>query len=254
MAEAVTEKVEEVAEEFISDLTPEHLAKFGAGALGAAAALSALAGAAAGYAVAMKKLRQLYEARAEEEIAQMRDHFHAKALAMEEKPALDGLVKDLGYVPVTEKGQVKYDQAEQEAIADVNRNVFEDAEVKDEWDYETEVAARSKQMPYIIHVDEKGETGLDCYTFTYYAGDDVICDERDKVIDDKNALVGDHNLDQFGHGSNDASIVYVRNEELAVEIELVKSEGTYVEEVVGIKHADTRMRKRVRFDDDPPAA
>jgi hypothetical protein len=60
----------------------------------------------------------------------------------------------------------------------------------------------------------------------------------DEVIDPDNRdnLVGDKNLDRFGHGSNDAFIVYIRNDQLEIVYEVVLSPNSYAEEVHGFSH------------------
>jgi hypothetical protein len=63
-------------------------------------------------------------------------------------------------------------------------------------------------------------------------------------------------LDRFGHGSNDPSIVYIRNDTLEIIYEVVKSPHYYAEEVHGFKHEDLyrgnleRMRARERDDNE----
>lgn len=244
---------------------------------GRSLAIGLAIGAGVGFAVGglyiSKRLRTEYEKIAEEEIAQMREHFHAKVIALEEKPALDGLVKDLGYVPVageTEGG----DRADQrpevkpepgavnttvETVSET-ANVFqqeqppeeelgEGKEPNDGWDYQKEIAARSPDAPYVIHEDEQHERGYNEATFTYYEGDDVLADASDKILDNREEIVGDC-IEKFGHGSSDPNVVYLRNEQLEVEIELCRSTGTYAEEVHGFKHSDEVRRVRRSSPDD----
>jgi hypothetical protein len=108
-----------------------------------------------------------------------------------------------------------------------------------------ETAARAEKHAYVIHLDERGqEDGYDEITLTYYQGDDVLCDAEDKVVDDQERVVGVENLDKFGHGSNDVNVVYVRNDAMQLDIEIVKSDKTYAEEVHGLAHADNPPRRR----------
>lgn len=215
-----------------------------------------------------KRLRTEYERIAEEEIAQMREHFHAKVIALEEKPALDGLVRDLGYVPVVGETQGG-DAAPQPDPGAVNtrvetesetKNVFETEqpaeedlgegkEPNDGWDYQKEIAQRSSDRPYVIHEDEQHERGYNEATFTYYEGDDVLADAADKILDNRDEIVGDC-IEKFGHGSSDPNVVYLRNEQLEVEIELCRSTGSYAEEVHGFKHSDEPRRVRRSSPDD----
>jgi hypothetical protein len=127
------------------------------------------------------------------------------------------------------------------------QNVFENNPPveQNEWDWIAETAARAEKHAYVIHLDERGqEDGYDEITLTYYQGDDVLCDAEDKVIDDQERVVGVENLDKFGHGSNDVNVVYVRNDAMQLDIEIVKSDKTYAEEVHGLAHADNPPRRR----------
>lgn len=262
--EAVAEVAEEVADnaEAIAVAARGWTAREGS-LFTTGAFLGLVGGALAGWGFANRKLRDRYGKIAEEEISQMREHFHAKAVALEGKPALDGLVKDLGYVSVEEaiergkslKGPdpealARGDQ-ESQADHEETKNIFVDQpEHADDWDYEVELASRNQERPYVIHYDEQNERDYSTSTFTYYAGDDVLCDEKDKIIEDRDDIVGDHNLDRFGHGSHDPLIVYVRNDALSAEFEIVKSDKTYAEEVHGLSHGDYPRTRRARFDDE----
>ena len=47
-------------------------------------------------------------------------------------------------------------------------------------------------------------------------------------------MVGLVNLGKFGHGSGDPNVVYVRNVELEMEIEIIHSDGKFSEQSRGI--------------------
>jgi len=94
------------------------------------------------------------------------------------------------------------------------------------------------------------------FTLTYFEGDDVLCKDDDTVIRDQDATVGLGNLSKFGHGSGDPNIVYVRNEELKVDLEIVHSDGKYAVDVAGFKedelqHSSMRRRSPRRSEYDP---
>lgn len=104
----------------------------------------------------------------------------------------------------------------------------------DEWDYKSEIEARDKTRPYVIHVDEYqgDEMGWDSQsTLTWYEKDSVLTDSHDHPIHNPNEVVG---LPlSFGHGSNDPNVVYVRNERLQAEYEILRDSGSYQEVVLG---------------------
>ena len=259
--EDVALQVEEVADA-TRRLTGRELGFFVTGA-GIGSAL----GFAVGFRIAERRVRLKYEKIAAEEISRMREHYVKKAVAAEPKPSVDEVVKERhGY----ETKRRPFTEAEQQAIDEVNAqfpaeeeeesivveettqvNVFEASE---EWNYKYEIAHRTKHVPYIIHVDEFRENAPehDQTTYTYYEVDDVMSDSRDTTVDDMDAVIGLGNLGRWGHGSQDPNIVYVRNEELGLDVEIVRDPGSYSDTVHGtIRHsADRRRRPRRGFDDD----
>lgn len=106
-------------------------------------------------------------------------------------------------------------------------NIFSHSTSRDHWDYAKEIAQRGPTRPYIIHQDEyhSNESGFDQLTYNYYAGDDVLVDERGVPVFKHQDRVG--NL-TFGKGSNDPHVVYVRNPELEVEYEVLYNDDSYV--------------------------
>lgn len=103
---------------------------------------------------------------------------------------------------------------------------------EDHWDYDEELAKRDPGKPYVIHRDEYfgDERGFVQSTFTYYAGDNILVDEQDIPIAKFEDVVGEL---KFGHGSQDKNVVYVRNEDLRGEYEILKSEDSYEIVVLG---------------------
>lgn len=237
-------------------------------------------GALTGYFVARRMLKTKYSKIADKEIAEMREHYRAKGIALEAEAAkgdLDDIVTERGYtpdepenekppmvvrpatvqpydtprprppVPMTEKRTEAPPEPE-------NKNIFEEAEVTHEWDWHAERRSRSPDIPYVIHVDEKHDMDYQTVTLTYYTVDDVLCDHRDDIIDpdERDNVIGEGNLDRFGHGSGDASIVYIRNDKLELVYEVVKSPNSFAEEVHGFTHYSgsyknlERMRARER--------
>jgi hypothetical protein len=101
--------------------------------------------------------------------------------------------------------------------------------------------------PYVISWDEFASAVLeyDQDTLTYFEGDDTLVDGRDSVVDNVDATIGLANLEKFGHGSKDNNIVYIRNDKLGLDLEVVRSKGSYAKEVLGfIEHSESRGRPR----------
>ncbi len=218
------------------------------GIAGAAGGL--LAGGALGYFLARRNLEVKYAKFADQEIAEMREHYReSKAIAAIPKPDLQDVVEELGYV------EPKQEEAPPIVIEAETTNIFVNAEPESEWVWADELRQRSEGAPYIIHKDEftQNEREYTQSTLTYFEEDDVLCDERDTPIDDREEMIGLDLFERFGHGSGDANILFVRNPIREIDIEIIKSSGSYAEEVHGLKHYESYGRSaRVKrgYDDD----
>lgn len=146
----------------------------------------------------------------------------------------EGLTKQLRYAKpgvVVEEPKVK-------------KNVFDGATEPDEEDSESDDEAIR-----IISVVEysEGEPGYTQVSLTYFAGDDVLCDEGDIPVEDVEATVGQSNLERFGYKSRDPKVVYIRNDTLEIDYEVVKHEGSFAEFVHGVvEERPSKNRKMPR--------
>ena len=82
--------------------------------------------------------------------------------------------------------------------------------------------------PYVISIDDFGqEEGYDTITLTAYS-DGTIANYADDELEDPESTVGEDVLSKFG----DEDVVYIRNDRLKADFEVVRDNRTYVE-VVG---------------------
>lgn len=127
-------------------------------------------------------------------------------------------------------------------------NVFENVST-DEWDYEAELAQRKDDEPFIIHQDEyfADEQGYEKKTYHYYVGDNILTDIVDTPVYQHEKLVGEL---KFGHGSTDKNVCYVRNPALEMDMEVLRNEGSYEQEVLGIIPEPDESRTPRKFRDD----
>lgn len=293
--DAATEVVADVAEEVAEQALHVASASRGADGRGVGLAVGAfLIGAGVGggvvYILAKRALETKYQNIADEQIEEARVHYAQKVVALESEAAkrpVSEIVKERGYVssddskpPMAVSPPDKVVEDAKETMKDarpegakVVKEPQEHAEVKnvfeqhgdppgDVWVQAEELKKRSPSHPYVIHLDERDE--FDDYqpvSLTYFEGDDVVSNDRDEIIgpEDRERLLGEKNLEKFGHGSQDPNVVYIRNDVLELVYEVVKSPRTYAEEVAGFSHESfsrgnlERMRSREReqlSDDD----
>lgn len=255
-------------------------------ALSGAFVVGAAAGGALGYFICYRRMETKYSQLADQaasDVVAARQYYADKVVALENtqgKTNLEDIIRERGYTPEPEPGQPPMavtppaavveaaadddgDVIESEAVeAPVVRNIFRDVatDVKDadhDWDWQKEKQRRSPVRPYVIHIDEREEMpDYDGVTFTYYEDDDVVCNERDEVLDaeERERVLGEANLERFGHGSGDENAVYIRNDSLEIVFEVIKSPNSYAEEVHGFTPPDPselrHSHRRVAFDDD----
>jgi hypothetical protein len=232
-----------------------------AGIAGLVSAMSLVGGAAAGCAIAMRKLEAKYAEIADREIAEAKV-FYKKLHKAEDfaspEQAVDALqVPGIVVDPLLEKATralVNYqgyskDPEPEPTMVEVAENVFTNA-TPPEFDYEKEEASRDPDFPYVITEDEfgVGEFEYDQVTFTYFEGDKVLSNERDQVVPDIDRTVGLANLEKFGYGTKDRNVVHIRNVRLELDFEILRSTGTYSEEVAGftegvIQHSKEPLRR-----------
>jgi hypothetical protein len=102
----------------------------------------------------------------------------------------------------------------------VNANVFED---------------NPPGIPRIITQDDfmANDVGYEQATLTFYADGGVLADQRDEVLDNADEVLGTLFSVNFGHGSSDPNTVHIRNDKIQMDFEVVKSERSYEQDVLG---------------------
>ena len=243
------------------------------------AAFAGLGGTVAGYLIAHKRLEAVFAQQAQDDIDAMKQHY--KLLYKEDVPkpttsvvinSQDDDLREVAQTIIEKMEYTKapdYDDTEPEVILNEpedtpktqaewpfeGANVFESLSKEGamDFDYETEVAERSPDKPYVITKEEfmLNETSFQQTTVTYYEGDDVLADENEQMINEKDRTVGEDNLYRFGAGSGDGKIVYVRNDRLELEFEIIEHMGKFYEEVLGfIQHSEKPRVRKFRGDDE----
>ena len=222
----------------------------------AGAALSFFGGAVLGATLAFKKAEAKYAEIADAEIASMKSYRLKAAKPSEDEEPI--LVAELAEKAVnaleTYRGTAtpKDDEisAEEFKMSTI-RNVFQASLSDQDFNYELEIAKRAEHPnePYIISKDEyfENEPDNEQLHVTWFAGDEILADDQDEPMIEGEETVGELNLEKFGYGSGDNNVLYVRNEHLGADFEIIRSEGKYAHEVSGfIEHSDDYHRPKVR--------
>lgn len=151
------------------------------------------------------------------------------------------------YAPDTDSVEVADEPSPKES------NIFERGGDDDmEIFYEDNDKFKREGEPYIVTLEDhmEGQDGYDVSTLTYYDGDDVLCDSRDEIVDDVDGMINFYSLSRFGYLSNDANIVYVRNDRLKMDFEVCRVDGRYSEIVAGfVEHSDKPTLRKFRNSD-----
>lgn len=230
-------------------------------------------GALVGAGVTTLVLRKKYEARAEEEIASVREAYLKRLNEMEaefdEERKLNGYVpaEDLKkeevpeelpkerVVPTTDQLRTAYHKmANPETVEGLKETVESLGYSRKEEEVKEAEARRVFQSeeadpdtPYVIPIQAymDGEEMFEQYTLTYYAGDKtLVIDDSDEVIEDVDQTVGFHNLHNFGVESGNDDTVYVRNPKKEAEYEVLRDPGKYHEKVQGVDTWDDTPEPR----------
>lgn len=202
-----------------------------------------------GYRLSKEKIRAEAFQQSEREVAKIRETYR-QATAARDKPSVEELIEERGYI---DQGEVERPTRPPVPVAPpkhfaggshpfAKRTEEAEKDKHDGWSYPYELSHRSPNIPYIIHQDEYmgNETNYSQVTYSYYAGDDVLTDEQEQVIENRENLVGTEWNERWGHGSDDMNVIFVRNSELGMEFEICRTPASFAEEVLGLDtHDDT---------------
>jgi hypothetical protein len=117
------------------------------------------------------------------------------------------------------------------------------------------VVERHADRPYVItqamFMENGGEYDDNKLSLMFFEEDGQLTDERDQLVPNVEELVGEHNMTRFGEGSEDRNIVYIRNEKIKADIEVVRDKRSFQEVVLNVKPEKQISRPpKLRNDDD----
>lgn len=110
-----------------------------------------------------------------------------------EKETYESIVKESGYAEETEKKEDKH-----------------------------------MEKPYVISPSEFGDSDYAILSLTYFL-DGTVLNERDKIVTNVDELIGEDFANHFGDYPEDPDTVYVRNDKLEIDFEILKDYREYSE-------------------------
>lgn len=209
--------------------------------VGATSVASAAFGGAIGYFVAFKKIEKKYDELLRDQIAEAKKFYAVAATQQADKPAspIEALETAIAeesntFIEAVTAVQNYQSVALKPEVVPAYQNPFKRPEIPKE---QLGRERREEGMPVIITEEEfnQSEFEFDQVSLTYYAGDDILADDKDQEMDpsSRNQLVGDHNLSAFA--DPDRTIMYVRNLRHKTDFEIARSDGEYAKEVAGFR-------------------
>ena len=184
-------------------------------------------GAVVGSAATWYFVKTKYERLAQEEIDSVKETFAGfKKPEGEEKPQEEPEAESEVTVEASDATVAEYAKV----LAKAGYTNYSNAEdIPDEIPPEpvTDKTEARDNAPYVIPPDQFGEfDDYDTISLMYYA-DGTLCDDNDEILEDPDNVVGPGATDHFGEYDDD--VVYVRNDRLKVDYEILRSLKTYEE-------------------------
>ena len=198
------------------------------------------AGAAIGSAVTWKVVKTKYEKIAQEEIESVKEAFADQLTNLQEQIDDYAAVDEAeAWVDRTQKAEEQLNHArkidwrqledldEEEEYVPEPEDLNEYARLVDNYTSEKGGVDNMAKGPYVISPYDFGELdGYDQVELTYYA-DGTLEDEDYNIVTDVDELIGADSLLTFGEYEEDA--VFVRNERLHADFQILKDYRTYEE-------------------------
>lgn len=132
-------------------------------------------------------------------------------------------------------------------------DIGEQEEPEDDEDEDTDDAGGTEEdsedkaptdiPPYSIPEEEfhSGAQHHDKLSLYFYMEDEVVCDENEEIVSDIDGVVGEENLLEF----DDKNRLWVRNEGLGTDFEIIALHRSYVRDVLG-EREDDESEKELR--------
>lgn len=192
-------------------------------------------GAAVGSAVTWKVVKTRYERIVQEEIESVKTAFNDLVAIRQDETEETEETDESDPKLQPKQGQIDWSELEDLDEEEEDEEEYEPTE-EDMAEYEQLTAnytngkggaGKMERDPYVIAPYDFGEIdGYHTIELTYYA-DDVLEDDSYCIVDDRDELIGPKALNTFGEYEDDA--VFVRNERLRTDFQILKDYRTYAE-------------------------
>lgn len=167
-----------------------------------------VAGACIGSVVTYKLVKKQYDQIIQEEIESVKEAFSGENEESEE----------------TEEGEPEKNDEEPS-----EKETYES--IVKESGYATEITKKEDkhmEKPYVISPSEFGDSDYAILSLTYFL-DGTVLNERDKIVTNVDELIGEDFANHFGDYPDDPDTVYVRNDKLEIDFEILKDYREYSE-------------------------
>lgn len=184
-------------------------------------------GVSVGWFVSSRLLKHRYEQKAEEEIAKVREFYVDKEKKVETaKKAKEAKADYKGESTDTPDPKVSssFDMSNyKETVASNVKKNYSEYFAKDQKITTIEDDPKERSGPYMISPDDFGERAdddYDCETYYFYK-DGTVADADNNIIDNYTKIVGTECLNNFGYYPEEPYSVFVRNDKLKLDVEII---------------------------------
>lgn len=202
------------------------------------------AGAALGAGITYKIVEEKFQRQTQEDVEDVKRYFNN-----EYEKRVNEMKEELGIVVIEDEEDIseglkeaadltRYDGIlNKEGYREEDENDEEEEEFPSKY-YDTTINPKPpfpRKPAYVISLDEfvNGEENYDKITLTYYVDDNTLADETESDIEDIEDMIGPKALSSFGLASDDPDVVYVRNDRVEVDYEVIRQFASYQGTVLG---------------------
>jgi len=155
------------------------------------------------------------------------------------------IAEEARYVPYNNPGAqvVQPEEEKIEVIGSIRKSVWDDQPIIETGDFDPEAERLKKEQskPYVLEHDAfyENDFNREQYTLTYFEEDDVLVDDKERPIPNKDNVVGAGNL-RFGYGTDQKDVVLIHNPLLGVDYEVTRDKGSYAREILNYEPKERR--------------